>query len=131
MTDGNKKILIVVEDDGLLRRIIAGRLKSMGYEVFQAEDGQAAIDQILDKKPHLVLLDLLIPKVDGFVVLEKIRSYPDKKIADTPVVVLSNLWSDKDILRVKALKIDEYFVKANTDMEQVFEKVENLLAKQI
>lgn len=131
MANGRKKILIVVEDDGLLRRIISDKLKSMGYDVFQAEDGQSAIDQVLDKKPDLVLLDLLIPKVDGFVVLEKIRSYPDKQVANTSVVVLSNLWSDKDILRVKALKIDEYFVKANTDMDQVFEKVKNLLSKQI
>lgn len=131
MIDNRKKILIVVEDDGLLRRIISDKLKSMGYDVFQAEDGQSAIDQVLDKKPDLVLLDLLIPKVDGFVVLEKIRSYPDKQVANTSVVVLSNLWSDKDILRVKALKIDEYFVKANTDMDQVFEKIKNLLAKQL
>lgn len=131
MANGRKKILIVVEDDGLLRRIISDKLKSMGYDVFQAEDGQSAIDQVLDKKPDLVLLDLLIPKVDGFVVLQKIRNYPDKQVANTSVVVLSNLWSDKDILRVKALKIDEYFVKANTDMDQVFEKVKNLLSKQI
>ncbi|MBI3231799.1 MAG: response regulator [Candidatus Doudnabacteria bacterium] len=120
MTD-QKKVLVVVEDDGLLRKIIYDKLRTMGYEVFQAEDGQEAINAILDKKPDLVLLDLLIPKVDGFVVLEKIRTYPDKSVANTPVVVLSNLWSD----------IDEYFVKANTDMDQVFEKVKNLLVKQI
>jgi len=130
MKDDNK-IVLVVEDDGLLRKIVSDRLGSMGYNVFQAEDGKEAIDAILDKKPHLVLLDLLIPKIDGFLVLDKVRNYPDKQIANTPVVVLSNLWSDKDILRVKALKIDEYFVKANTDMEQVFEKVKTLLSKQI
>lgn len=128
MSNG-KKILIVVEDDGMLRKIMADKFKSFGYEVFQAEDGQAAVDAILDKKPNLVLLDLLIPKVDGFVVLEKIRNYPDEKIAQTPVVVLSNLWSDKDILRVKSLKIDDYFVKANTDMNEFFNKVQALLAK--
>lgn len=131
MTENKRKVLIVVEDDGLLRRILSDKLRAMGFEVFQAEDGQEALNQILDKKPSLILLDLLIPKVDGFVVLEKIRSYPDKQIANTPVVVLSNLWSDRDILRVKALKIDEYFVKANTDMEQVFEKIKDLMAKQI
>jgi len=123
-----KKVL-VVEDDGLLRRIVSDRLKAMGYDIFQAEDGKEAVDITLDKKPDLILLDLLIPKVDGFTVLEKIRSYPEKQIADTAVVVLSNLWSDKDILRVKSLKIDEYYVKANTDMEEVFKKIENLLNK--
>ena len=127
--ENNAKKVLVVEDDGMLRRIVSDRLKTMGYDVFQAEDGQEAVDSILDKRPDLVLLDLLIPKVDGFTVLEKIRNYPDKAIADTSVIVLSNLWSDKDILRVKSLKIDEYFVKANTDMEVVFEKAKNILAK--
>ena len=129
MTAEHKKILVVVEDDGLLRRVIADRLKSMGFDIFQAGDGKEAVDIILDKKPDLILLDLLIPTVDGFTVLEKIRSYPDKKVAETSVVVLSNLWSDKDILRVKSLKVEEYFVKANTDMEEVFKKIQSLLSK--
>jgi DNA-binding response OmpR family regulator len=121
-----KKIL-VVEDDGMLRKVMSDKLKVLGYDVYQAEDGQEAIDLILDKRPHLVLLDLLIPKIDGFVVLQKIREYPDAEIANTRVMVLSNLWTDKDILRVKSLKIDEYFVKAQTDLEEVFNKVKNLL----
>ena len=126
----NTKKVLVVEDDGMLRRIVCDRIKSMGYDVFQAEDGQGAVDMILDKKPQLVLLDLLIPKVDGFLVLEKIRSYPDPKVAGTPVIVLSNLWSDKDILRVKALKIDEYYVKANTNMDVVFDRIQNIMLKE-
>lgn len=130
MANPSKKIL-VVEDDAMLRRIMADRLKVQGYEVFQAGDGQAALDLVLDKTPHLVLLDLLLPKIDGFIVLEKIRAYPDKTVAEVPVIVLSNLWSDKDILRVKSLKIDEYFVKANTDMEVVFAKVRSLLEKHV
>ncbi len=123
----NPKKIIVVEDDGLLRKVMSDKLKTLGYDVYQAEDGQEAIDLILDKKPNLVLLDLLIPKVDGFTVLQKIREYPDAEIANTRVMVLSNLWTDKDILRVKSLKIDEYFVKAQTDMEEVFSKVKKLL----
>lgn len=128
--NNNKKVL-VVEDDGMLRKILSDRLRTFGFDVFQAEDGQEAVDAVLDKRPDLMVLDLMIPKVDGFVVLEKIRSYPDKEIAATPVVVLSNLWSDKDILRIKALKVDEYFVKASTDLEQVFQKVASLLKRQV
>jgi DNA-binding response OmpR family regulator len=123
----NPKKIIVVEDDGLLRKVMSDKLKTLGYDVYQAEDGQEAVDLILDKKPNLVLLDLLIPKIDGFTVLQKIREYPDAEIANTRVMVLSNLWTDKDILRVKSLKIDEYFVKAQTDLEEVFNKVKNLL----
>jgi CheY-like chemotaxis protein len=83
-----KKIL-VVEDDGMLRKVMSDKLKVLGYDVYQAEDGQEAIDLILDKRPHLVLLDLLIPKIDGFVVLQKIREYPDAEIANTRVMVSS------------------------------------------
>lgn len=125
MTSGKK--IIVVEDDGMLRKVMSDRLKTMGYDVYQAEDGQIALDLILDKRPNLVLLDLLIPKVDGFTVLQKIREYPDAEIASTRVMVLSNLWTDKDILRVKSLKIDEYFVKAQTDMDEVFNKIKALV----
>ncbi len=129
MGNPSKKIL-VVEDDAMLRRIMVDRLKVLGYEVFQAGDGQAAVDLTLDKKPHLILLDLLLPVIDGFIVLQKIRDYPEKTVSDVPVIVLSNLWSDKDILRVKALKIDEYFVKATTDLEVVFAKAKALLDRQ-
>ena len=83
---------------------------------------------IMDHRPDLILLDLLLPKLDGFGVLERIRHYPEASIAATKVLVLSNLWSNKDILRAQALEIDEYFVKANTNIEDVFSKVRNILS---
>ncbi len=122
-----KKILLVVEDDSDLRNVLVDGLNHLNYQIIQAEDGEQAVELLLDQKPDLVLLDLLLPKLDGFQVLERIRRYPDKTIAETKVVVLSNLWSNKDILRAQALKIDEYFVKANTNVEDVFKKVAALL----
>ena len=82
----------------------------------------------MDNAPDLILLDLLLPKLDGFKVLERLRHYPKAEIAEIKVVVLSNLWSNKDILRAQALKIDEYYVKANTNIKDVFEKIKVLLA---
>jgi DNA-binding response OmpR family regulator len=122
-----KKIL-VVEDDNDLRNILVDGLRLSNYQIFQAEDGERAVELLLDSRPDLVLLDLLLPKLDGFKVLERIRKYPDEAVAQTKVVVLSNLWSDKDILRVQALKVDEYFVKANTNLEEVFKKVKTILS---
>lgn len=121
-----KKIL-VVEDDADLRNILVDGLRLSNYQIFQAEDGQQAVEFILDSKPDLILLDLLLPKLDGFKVLERLRQYPDKSIAQTKVIVLSNLWSDKDILRAQALKVDEYYVKANTNVGDVFNKVKAIL----
>jgi CheY-like chemotaxis protein len=128
MENRPQKILLVVEDDADLRNVLVDGLKNLNYQIIQAEDGEQAVGLLLDQKPDLVLLDLLLPKLDGFKVLERIRKYPDKAIADTKVIVLSNLWSNKDILRAQALKIDEYFVKANSNMEDVFKKVRVILS---
>lgn len=123
----NTKKVLVVEDDVDLRKALVSRLVSSNYQVFQAGDGEEAITMLVDKRPELVLLDLLLPKLDGFKVLERIRQYPEANIANCKVIVLSNLWSDKDILRAQALKIDEYYVKANTNLDDVFIKVSQVL----
>lgn len=128
MQKSNKKIL-VVEDDKGLQNLLADRLTASNYSVFRASDGEEAVAMILDIKPDVVLLDLLIPKLDGFHVLERVRHYPDPQIAATKILVLSNLWSDKDILRAQALKIDEYYVKANTNLEEVYAKIAQILLK--
>jgi DNA-binding response OmpR family regulator len=122
MENSQKKVL-VVEDDEAMRNILVDRLIMSNYQIFQAVDGEHALSLILEKKPDIILLDLLLPKLDGFQVLERLRHYPDPAIAETKVIVLSNLWSNKDILRAQALKIDEYFVKANTNLDEVFSKV--------
>ena|SRR3989344_1200122 len=129
MADEQKKIL-VVEDDLALQGVLFDRLQSEAlYEVLKASDGEEAVSIIIEKKPKLILLDLLLPKLDGFQVLEKIRKHPDKGISGTKVIVLSNLWSNKDILRAQDLKIEEYYIKANTNLDDVVAKV-SLLLKQ-
>lgn len=125
----SQKRILVVEDDLALQGVLFDRLKSERfYEVFKASDGEEAVTIIVEKKPELILLDLLLPKMDGFKVLETLRQHPDKEISESKVIVLSNLWSNKDILRAQALKIEEYYVKANTNLEDVIIKV-NLLLK--
>ncbi len=122
MQNSDKKILIV-EDDDYLRQTLVDGLIINNYNIFQAVDGEDAVRKLVDHRPHLVLLDLMLPKLDGFKVLERIRHFPDQQIADTKVIVLSNLWSNKDILRAQALKVEEYFVKANTNLQDVFAKI--------
>ena len=124
-----KKKILVVEDDGALLNVLVDRL-SMDklYRVFKAADGEEAIKQAFEAKPDLILLDLLLPKVDGFKVLEEIRASQDPQVAGSKVVILSNLWSNKDILKAKALKIEEYYVKANSNLNDIMEKIKTLLA---
>ena len=124
----NRKKILVVEDDGALLQVLVDRLNAGHvYEVMSAVDGEEAVSLIVDKKPDLILLDLLLPKLDGFQVLERLRHYPDPKIASIKVVVLSNLWSNKDILRAQSLNIDEYYVKASSNLEDVMAKMKELL----
>jgi len=126
MADAIKKVLIV-EDDTDLRNVLTDRLSSYNYKVLEADDGEKGVEQAQAEKPDLILLDLLLPKMDGFKVLETIRYHSEPEISNAKVIVLSNLWSNKDILRVKALQVDEYFVKANTNLEDVFDKVKKVL----
>ena len=128
MSQKNKTIL-AIEDDGSLRNILLDKITGNGFEALGAEDGEEGLKLALEKAPDLILLDLMLPKLDGFQVLDHIRKNEDKAIANVPVVVLSNLWSNKDILRIRALKIEEYYVKANTNLEEVFMKIGEILNK--
>ena len=121
-----KKILIV-EDDGDLRKLLFSELSKKNFEVLEAEDGEMAMTKIVDDRPDVIILDMLLPKLDGFKVLERLRSYPDPVLAKTQVVVLSNLWSDKDILQAKALQVEHYFVKANTPLDEVVQTISSML----
>lgn len=127
-TSETKKKIIIVEDDVAMREIVAHKLSTSGYDVKEAEDGQQGIDMILAEKPQLVLLDLMLPEVDGFKVLEMVRKNADAQVAKTPVIILSNLWSNKDILKTKALNVQAYLVKAYFTTEEILKKVQEVLA---
>lgn len=122
------KTIVIVEDDVAMREIVTHKLASSGFTVKEAEDGRAGLDLILQTKPDLVLLDLMLPEVDGFEVLESVRKNPDASLAKTPIIILSNLWSNKDILKTKALHVQAYLVKAYFTTEEILKKVEEVLA---
>jgi CheY-like chemotaxis protein len=126
-TNANKTI-VIVEDDVAMREIVTHKLSSSGFTVKEAEDGRLGLDLITQTKPDLVLLDLMLPEVDGFEVLETVRKSTDPKLAKTPIIIHSNLWSNKDILKTKALHVQAYLVKAYFTTEEILKKVEEVLA---
>lgn len=128
MAQKTKKIL-TMEDDLAMREIVTHKLINAGFEVKSAEDGRQGLNFFQEFKPDLVLLDLMMPEVDGFAVLENIRHNQDEKLAKTPVIVLSNLWSSNDILRVKGLKADDYLVKAYFTPDEILGKIKAILNK--
>lgn len=86
--DNSQGLVMIIDDDTMTREFLANRLKDEGWRVFKAENGQVALEHIDDKKPSLILLDLLMPEMDGFEFLDKLRSY--EKWRSIPVVVLTS-----------------------------------------
>ena len=115
-----KKIL-VAEDEEVLLNVLKDRFEAEGWEVITARDGEEAVVAIRKSRPDLVLLDLLMPKKDGFEVLKEIRGDPEFKTLPI-IVVLSNLGSDEDIKKALALGANDYFVKTQHPMSEIVEK---------
>jgi DNA-binding response OmpR family regulator len=124
MDNTNKKILII-EDDEFLRSLTAKRLEREDYKVSVAVDGEAALAAIAADKPDLILLDLLLPGINGFDVLTKVRA--DANLAATPVVVFSNLGQREDIEKAKKLGATDFLIKANFTLDDVVVKISSIL----
>src|SRR3989344_3186675 len=120
MSESAAKKILIVEDDEFLRSLTAKRLEKESYTVVIAADGEQALTALGTEKPDLVLLDLLLPGVNGFEVLEKM----DKKM---PVVVFSNLGQKEDIEKAKGLGADDFLIKANFTLDDVVAKVNDYL----
>ncbi len=114
--------ILIVEDDPLIVKIYSTRLKADGYEVLSAENGEEGLKIALAEKPDLVILDVMMPRMDGFGVLEKLRA--DYEMKDKPVLIYSNLMKEEDIERAKTLGVTEFLVKANYSPSQIVAKVQ-------
>lgn len=119
-----KKILIV-EDDEFLRSLTAKRIEKEGYEVVVAIDGESANGIATVNKPDLILLDLLLPGIDGFEVLKRARA--DEVTKSTPIIVFSNLGQREDIDKAKGLGANDFLIKANFTLDDVIEKINTTL----
>lgn len=117
--------ILIIEDEDFLIRTLKDNLTAERYTVDSARNGEEAIGKIGKKKPDIVLLDLLMPKMDGFFVLEKIKNNPEWKLI--PVIVLSNLGDDMTIKRALEMGADDYFVKSQHPIQEVVEKVKDYL----
>jgi len=123
MNSLQKHKIIIIEDDASIREMYKMKLELNGCDVSVAEDGAKALDLIKKANPDLVLLDILLPKKDGFEVLKEIKNSKDEKIKSIPVVMLSNLSNKEDISEAKKLGASDYFIKAKTSPKEIAEKV--------
>lgn len=121
-----KKVLIV-EDDSTLAGSLSKVLASGGFEVFVSNDGESGFKAAQEKKPDLIILDLVLPKKHGFKVMEDLRSRPE--LSPIPVIVLTNLETSHDIERASSLGVKAYLVKANYSLKEILKRVEEVLAE--
>lgn len=119
-----KKILIV-EDDKFLRELIAQKLIKEGYDIGEAVDGEKGLKSIKEEKPDLILLDLILPGIDGFEVLAKMKE--DPIMAQIPVIILSNLGQKDDIERGLKMGANDYLIKAHFTPGEIIDKIKAVL----
>ena len=120
--------VLIVEDEEFLLRAVKDNLEAEHCTVDTAKDGDEAIKSIQTSRPDLILLDLLMPKRDGFFVLEEVKKNLEWKLI--PIIVLSNLGGDAEIKRALTMGADDYFVKSQHPIEEVIAKVKEYLSGQ-
>lgn len=118
--------ILFIEDEPNLQKTLNQALRQEGYEIKAAFDGQEGLALAKTQKPDLILLDLILPKMDGFAVLQELKKDPILK--DIPVIVLTNLESSVDVERVLELGATTYLVKANYSLEEVVAKIKQALS---
>jgi len=121
-----KKILFI-EDESALQKTFEEILKQEGYEMISALDGEVGLRLAKTQKPDLILLDLILPKVNGFEVLKELKK--DKETKDIPVIVLTNLEGIGDVEKALELGATTYLVKAQYSLEEVVEKIKKALGE--
>ena len=119
-----KKILIV-EDDVVLREVLAEKLSQKEYDVTSVEDGEVALREINKQKPDLILLDILMPRKGGMEVMEDLSK--DEELNKIPIIVISNSGQPVEVQRARELGAKEFLIKAVFDPNEVLEKVEKVL----
>jgi len=123
----DKGTILIVEDQQGFRRIYEDLLTNEGYSVLTAEDGEKGWEMAKEQKPHVVLLDLGLPKMDGFEVLQKLRA--DEATKAVPVIIFSVMGEEKEIKRAMALGANDYTVKGFYTPRQILSKIKGLVTK--
>jgi DNA-binding response OmpR family regulator len=121
----SRKRILIVEDDRFLRRACQARLEQEGYEILTAQDGEEGVKAARAANPDLVLLDLLMPRLNGLEVLRTLRN--DEATRGMPVIILSNSSRQEDMDTIRSLGISGYFVKANLSLQDLSQLVGDLL----
>lgn len=119
--------ILFIEDEPNLQKAVGEVLKQEGFEILTAFDGEKGLEKAKEEKPNLILLDLILPKKDGFEVLKELKT--DKLLKDVPVIILTNLEGGGDVEKALNLGATTYLVKANYELEDVVKKIKEILGE--
>jgi DNA-binding response OmpR family regulator len=122
-----KAKILLVEDERMLADMYATKFSMEGFETVNAYDGKEGLAAAAREKPALILLDIIMPKLDGFAVLQQLKENEETK--KIPVILLTNLGQESDVAKGKKLGADGYFVKANHSPQEVVDMVKEKLKK--
>src|SRR5688572_10836568 len=118
-------LILIAEDEQVYAKILALKFKEEGFEVIAVPDGKQALEAIRFRKPDIVLLDLIMPAMDGFEVIKELQS--DEELKGIKVVVLSNLGQQEDINKAKAMGVSVYLVKSDVSFQQAVGEIKQLM----
>ncbi len=121
MNKSSKQTVLLVEDDTFLSGMYITKLEAAGYQVLLATDGESGLSLARESKPDIILLDILLPKLDGLEVLTTLKR--DSGLRTIPVIMLTNLGEQKDISRANALGAADYLVKAHYLPSEVIDTI--------
>lgn len=119
--------ILMIEDDIFLRKIYREKFLREGFSFLEATNGEEGLNKVIAEKPDLVLLDLMLPRKNGFDVLIEMKR--NKATARIPVVILSNLGQDSDVKRGLELGANDYLVKTDVNLSDVVARVKEWILK--
>lgn len=124
--ENQAKRILIVEDESFLSNLLRVSLEKEGFKVFQIFNGKdVSKELIVENKIDLILLDLILPDKNGFEIIEEIKR--DPFLSKIPIIILSNLGQEEDILKAKKLGVEDYFVKAKESPQSIVEKIKKIL----
>lgn len=117
--------LLIAEDDHFLSSLLKARLEKENFVIRLAADGEEVLNTLKEFRPDIIVLDLIMPKLSGFEVLEALSI--DPQYNNIPIIILSNLSQDSDVQKAKELGVAEYFIKARTSIDDLVNSIKGLV----
>jgi len=129
--NNNKKksiSILIVEDDKFLRELLVRKLEEERFEALTAVDGKEGLKEIEEKQPALILLDLVLPGIDGFEILKRIKG--NAETSKIPVIILSNLGQSEEVEKGLRLGANDYLIKAHFTPDEIIKKIKDILERE-